>query len=49
MKDRKYSKNAVKTMSRLAEEALAEANLTIDDIDLMYTSSSQFKDPRSHS
>ena len=27
-------KNAVKTMSRLAEEALAEANLTIDDIDL---------------
>ena len=27
-------KNAVKTMSRLAEDALAEANLTIDDIDL---------------
>ena len=27
-------KNAVKTMARLAEEALAEANLTIDDIDL---------------
>ena len=27
-------KNAVKTMARLAEEALADANLTIDDIDL---------------
>jgi len=27
-------KNAVKTMAKLAEEALTEANLTIDDIDL---------------
>ena len=27
-------KNAVRTMSKLAEEALTEANLTIDDIDL---------------
>ena len=27
-------KNAVRTMSRLAEEALAESNLTVDDIDL---------------
>ena len=27
-------KNAVKTMARLAEEALTDANLTIDDIDL---------------
>ena len=27
-------KNAVKTMARLAEEALAESNLTVDDIDL---------------
>jgi len=27
-------KNAVRTMARLAEEALTEANLTIDDIDL---------------
>ena len=27
-------KNAVKTMARLAEEALTESNLTVDDIDL---------------
>ena len=27
-------KNAVKTMARLAQEALEESNLTVDDIDL---------------